>query len=111
MTCPEEFVDFTHLSKRNDEYAKRTVIVANDAGLVVLDMTEAEVLDACKVLYLHVNRENRKCYAGVTINRAGDRWAGGTAYRNHRRFGPAIKKWGWNAFEHHILAFRAGTQT
>ena len=79
--------DFTHFSKRNDEYAKRTVTVANRARLVALDMPKAEALDARDVLYLHVNRENRKCYVGVTIMRAGDRWTGGTAYRFNRRFG------------------------
>ncbi len=98
-------LDLTYLSKRNDEYGKRTVTVANGTRLIALDMPEAEALDAREVLYLHINRENHKCYVGVTIMRAGDRWNGGIAYRFNRRFGAAIKKWGWYMFEHHILAF------
>ena len=98
-------LDLTYLSKRNDEYRKRTVTVANGTRLIALDMTEAKALDAREVLYLHINRENHKCYVGVTIMRAGDRWNGGIAYRFNRRFGAAIKKWGWYMFEHHILAF------
>ena len=37
--------------------------------------------------------------------RAGARWGQGVAYRNNRKFGNAIKKYGWDAFDSYILAF------
>ncbi len=62
--------DFTHLSKRNDAYARRTICVANGAEFVVFDMPKSEMLEACGMLYLHVHRKIHKCYIGITEMRA-----------------------------------------
>jgi predicted XRE-type DNA-binding protein len=97
--------DFTYLSARNNKHPKKTVKVANQAEFVALDLSDAAILEARDVLYIHINKKNRKCYIGITIMRAGDRWDRGHAYRLNRRFGNSIKKWGWKTFEHHILAF------
>jgi predicted XRE-type DNA-binding protein len=97
--------DFTYLSARNNVHPKKTVVVANQAEFIALDLSDAAVLEARDVLYIHINKNNRKCYVGITAMLAVDRWSGGHAYRFNRRFGNSIKKWGWDAFEHHILAF------
>jgi hypothetical protein len=98
-------IDFTHLSPRNAAFKKRLVTVANGATFVVLDMTEDEKRQATNVIYLHVHRESRKCYVGITVQEAGKRWFSGTTYRLNRRFGRALEKHGWDAFDSRILAF------
>lgn len=97
--------DFTNLSAKNNQHPKKTVKVANREEFVVLDLSDKSVLEACDILYIHINKNNRKCYVGITIMRAGKRWNRGHGYRFNRRFANAIKKWGWETFEHHILAF------
>jgi len=97
--------DFTHLSPKNKAFRKKTVDVANQAKLVALELSDAAILNARSVLYAHVNQHNRKSYVGITVQCAGDRWDRGNGYKSNRRFANAIKKWGWGAFEHHILAF------
>ena len=98
-------LDLTYLSARNRKYRKQELVVANGATFIVLTMTEHEMRKASGVAYLHVQRESRKCYVGITIMSAGDRWGSGEAYRNNRRFGMAIKKHGWAAFQSYILTF------
>lgn len=100
-----QLIEFAHLSKRNEIYPKKTVRVANGAEFVYLDIPHQDKLNAANVLYLHLNREALKCYIGITIMRAGDRWGGGVPYRNNRRFGNAIKNHGWESFDSYILAF------
>jgi hypothetical protein len=79
--------------------------VANGAVFEALDLSEDEMLDASNVVYLHVHRESRKCYIGITIMRSRQRWTRGVGYRHNRRFGNAIKRYGWDAFDSYILAF------
>ena len=50
--------DFTHLSRRNSAFGRQTITVANGAKFVALKMSEAELLLARDVLYLHVSRKN-----------------------------------------------------
>jgi len=104
-------IDFTHLSAQNDHYPKQLVTVANGAVFVALDLAEETKTNASNIVYLHIHRESRKCYIGITVQAAGKRWSNGIAYRNNRRFGHALKKYGWDAFDSFILAFgddRAG---
>lgn len=101
--------DFTLYSELNDHQRKLEVEVANCARFTCLEMSAKEKLQACSVLYMHVNKVNRKCYIGITIMQARFRWgSGGVAYRNNRRFGAAIARYGWQSFETHILAFVDG---
>ena len=102
MTFP---VDFTHLSKRNSTFPRVSVHVANGAEFVALGLTKAEMHRAANVLYLHVHRESGKCYVGVTVQEAAKRWFVGPAYKQNRRFGDALKKHGWTAFDSYVLAF------
>lgn len=98
-------VNFAHLSLRNQKYPMQSVTVANGVTFLALVMSEEEKRQAANIIYMHVQRENRKCYIGITIMRAADRWGAGIAYRNNRRFSRAIQKYGWNIFDSYILAF------
>lgn len=97
--------DFRYLSPKNNLFATQTVTVANGAVFTALSMPEKEKRKSTNVLYMHVQRESRKCYVGITIMSAADRWDAGIAYRNNRRFGNAISKYGWDSFDSYILAF------
>lgn len=58
------------------------------------------------LIYKHTNKVNHKCYIGQTC-RADDpnlRWQNGYGYSKCRKFYNAIKKYGWDSFEHEILA-------
>jgi len=97
--------DFTNISKLNEKYKKQNVLISNGAVFVALAISTAEKLKAANVLYLHVNRNNKKCYVGITVMQTADRWNLGISYRRNRRFGAAISKYGWESFESFILAF------
>lgn len=97
--------DFTHLSKRNGAFPRLLVTVANGAEFVALTLTDVEMHQAANVLYIHVHRVTKKCYVGITVQEAARRWFAGTAYKQNPRFGPALKKHGWTAFDSYVLAF------
>jgi hypothetical protein len=98
-------ISFIELSEKNSKFKTVTVEVANRATFVALNLTKEEMLNASKVIYLHVHRETKKCYLGITIMRSRERWTKGVGYRFNKRFGNAIKKYGWDAFDSYILAF------
>ena len=98
-------IDFTHLSSENVDCPKQLVTVANGAVFVALDLAKETKSKASNIIYLHIHRESRKCYIGITVQAAGKRWFNGIAYRNNRRFGHALKKHGWDAFDSFVLAF------
>lgn len=98
-------IDFTYLSSKNQHYAKNSIILSNGAEFIVLDVPQEEILTSASILYLHLNRINKRCYIGITIQSAKQRWGKGQQYRNNRRFGNAINKYGWQLFDSYILAF------
>lgn len=54
------------------------------------------------IVYLHINKINRKIYVGITkYSNPNKRWSYG--YKGNPHFNGAIKKYGWNNFEHIIL--------
>lgn len=54
-------------------------------------------------VYMHENRFNGKKYIGITGMKPTNRWANGTGYKRCPIFYAAIKKYGWDAFQHDIL--------
>ena len=54
------------------------------------------------IVYMHVNRINNKVYIGITANKPEIRWQNGNGYKEQNFF-YAIKKYGWDMFDHKIL--------
>jgi len=52
-------------------------------------------------VYVHTNKANGKRYVGITCQKPTRRWNHGCNYQGH--FGNAIKKYGWENFEHDVL--------
>lgn len=55
-------------------------------------------------LYMHTNIANSKRYVGITKQNVYKRWKLGIGYQHSVRFYNAIKKYGWDGFEHYIVA-------
>lgn len=55
------------------------------------------------IVYEHVNLFNSKRYIGITSQIPEVRWQRGSGYRENTIFFRAIKKYGWDNFEHNIL--------
>ena len=61
--------------------------------------------NGCWTVYVHVNKINGKMYVGVTSKSMEER----AGYQGHRYnpklyFGKAIRKYGWDNFDHEIIA-------
>lgn len=54
-------------------------------------------------VYAHINKINGKRYVGITSLNINDRWRNGDGYKK-QIFGRAIAKYGWDNFEHIIVA-------
>jgi len=55
-------------------------------------------------VYAHINKVNGKIYIGLTKQKPETRWKNGNGYKTHVYFYNAIKKHGWDNFEHEIIA-------
>ena len=54
-------------------------------------------------LYMHINRVNGKKYIGITSRPVKYRWGRGSYYAEHLPIGRAIRKYGWDNFEHIVI--------
>jgi hypothetical protein len=52
---------------------------------------------------MHINKTNGKRYVGITSQKIKNRWGQGSKYHS-QFFGRAIKKYGWDGFEHNIIS-------
>ena len=57
------------------------------------------------IVYMHVNKIDGKKYVGITCYQNPERrWINGKGYFRNQYFSRAINKYGWNNFEHTIVA-------
>ena len=55
-------------------------------------------------VYCHTNKQNGKMYFGITCRKPEYRWRHGKGYCKNSYFTSAIKKYGWENFNHQIIA-------
>lgn len=54
-------------------------------------------------VYMHVNKTNQKKYIGITSQKPEHRWGPNGCHYHSQYFAKAIKKYGWDGFDHFIL--------
>ena len=60
-------------------------------------------MDKTWCVYVHISPSN-KYYVGITCQRPERRWRNGIGYIRNNHFANAIKKYGWDNFQHEIIA-------
>lgn len=55
-------------------------------------------------IYVHINNQNGKKYIGQTKQKVEKRWNNGKGYKTSSKFYNAINKYGWDNFQHLIIA-------
>ena len=59
--------------------------------------------EKCYKIYVHINKTNGKKYIGQTKQSLNQRFRDGEGYKKSSKFYGAIKKYGWDNFEHILL--------
>ena len=55
------------------------------------------------IVYMHISPSNKR-YIGITSRNINDRWRNGKGYEKQKYFYRAIEKYGWDNFQHIIIA-------
>ena len=55
-------------------------------------------------VYMHKNKLNNKVYIGITSKSLSERFRNGNGYNYNAHFKSAINKYGWDGFEHILIA-------
>ena len=55
-------------------------------------------------VYIHINKTNGKRYYGITKQEPKKRWQNGKKYGNNDHFTNAINYYGWDNFDHIVIA-------
>ena len=63
-----------------------------------------EIYNDTYCVYIHINKINGKMYVGQTCVKPEKRWNNGNGYKQCSYFYRAIQKYGWDNFEHEIIA-------
>lgn len=63
-----------------------------------------EIYNDTYCVYVHINKINGKMYVGQTHKSPENRWCNGKGYKSSPHFYSAIQKYGWDNFEHEIVA-------
>ena len=63
-----------------------------------------EIYNGTYCVYVHTNKVNGKMYVGQTCQKPTLRWNNGRGYQGSTYFYSAIQKYGWDNFEHEIIA-------
>lgn len=63
-----------------------------------------EIYNGSHCVYIHTNKINGKKYVGQTRKTPSARWQNGTGYKTQKHFWSAICKYGWDNFEHEVVA-------
>jgi len=67
-------------------------------------------MDRKYIVYEHVSKDGKR-YIGITSQKVTVRWRHGNGYRKNIHFYRSIKKYGWDNFEHNILAENVDEET
>ena len=66
--------------------------------------TSKKYSDGFWKVYVHINKTNGKKYVGITSQKVEYRWNYGKAYSQSPYFSSAINKYGWDGFDHIVIA-------
>ena len=97
--------DARHASLKNKKFTSKKIKVVSGAQLLVLNLDDDELSKARKILYIHINVTNQKCYIGQTINTSKYRFENGRGYKGQKALSSAISEYGWSNFRTYVICF------
>jgi len=97
--------DARQASLKNEIFTTKKIKVFSGAELLVLNLDDDELNKARKILYIHINVTNQKCYIGQTINTSKYRFENGRGYKGQKALSSAISQYGWSNFKSYVICF------